>query len=200
MKIPLLWLCSDIHSRQDLWHTPIIDAHLCMQPWSGHLLYRFDFRYTLGRGKQTGGSEYVSLNSGTHWYLWNRFNPPCCSTGLAHAKTAKVHFLAVIPTVPFYASLGLAYSTEFPDRSGLQAKASEKLEEIIKQFNIPAGRSQTHVVYGPPKDQILKLAEAVDAELIVIASHKPGFSTYLLGSTAAAVVRHAKCPVLVVRW
>ena len=36
----------------------------------------------------------------------------------AHAKTAKVHFLAVIPTVPFYASLGLAYSTEFPDRSG----------------------------------------------------------------------------------
>ena len=106
----------------------------------------------------------------------------------AHAKT-----------VPFYASLGLAYSTEFPDRSGLQAKASEKLEEIIKQFNIPAGRSQTHVVYGPPKDQILKLAESVDAELIVIASHKPGFSTYLLGSTAAAVVRHAKCPVLVVR-
>lgn len=117
----------------------------------------------------------------------------------AHAKTAKVHFLAVIPTVPFYASLGLAYSTEFPDRSGLQAKASEKLEEIIKQFNIPAGRTQTHVVYGPPKDQILKMAEAVDAELIVIASHKPGFSTYLLGSTAAAVVRHAKCPVLVVR-
>lgn len=61
----------------------------------------------------------------------------------AHAKTAKVHFLAVIPTVPFYASLGLAYSTEFPDRSGLQAKASEKLEEIIKQFNIPAGESNS---------------------------------------------------------
>ena len=115
----------------------------------------------------------------------------------AHAKTAKVHFLAVIPTVPFYASLGLA--NEFPDRSGLQAKATEKLEEIIKQFNIPTGRTQSHVVYGPPKDQILKLAEAVDAELIVIASHKPGFSTYLLGSTASAVVRHAKCPVLVVR-
>jgi universal stress protein F len=49
----------------------------------------------------------------------------------AHAKTAKVHFLAVIPTVPFYASLGLAYSTEFPDRSGLQAKASEKLERLL---------------------------------------------------------------------
>ncbi|HDR2322894.1 TPA: universal stress protein, partial [Enterobacter roggenkampii] len=31
------------------------------------------------------------------------------------------------------------------------------------------------------------------------ASHKPDISTYLLGSNAAAVVRHAKCPVLVVR-
>ena len=117
----------------------------------------------------------------------------------AHAKTAKVHFLAVIPTVPFYASLGLAYSNEFPDRSGIQAKATEKLQEIVKQFNIPAGRTELHVVYGPPKDQILKLAEAVDAELVIIGSHRPGFSTYLLGSTASAVVRYAKCPVLVVR-
>ena len=117
----------------------------------------------------------------------------------AHAKTAKVHFLAVIPSDPFYASLGLAYSSEFPDRSGLQSKAAVKLEEIVKQFNIPEGRSQSHVVYGPPKDQILKLADAVEADLIIIASHQPGFSTYLLGSTAAAVVRHANCPVLVVR-
>lgn len=46
---------------------------------------------------------------------------------------------------------------------------------------------------------ILVPIDISEAELIVIASHKPGFSTYLLGSTAAAVVRHAKCPVLVVR-
>lgn len=95
------------------------------------------------------------------------------------------------------AGAGLLY--RIPGQKWSAGQGQRKLEEIIKQFNIPAGRSQTHVVYGPPKDQILKLAESVDAELIVIASHKPGFSTYLLGSTAAAVVRHAKCPVLVVR-
>lgn len=116
-----------------------------------------------------------------------------------HAKTAKVHFLAVIPSVPMYASLGLAYSGEFPDKNGLQAKALLKLEDIVKQFNIPEGRVQTHVVYGPPKDQILKVADAIAADLIIIASHQPGISTYLLGSTASAVVRHAHCPVLVVR-
>ena len=116
-----------------------------------------------------------------------------------HAKTAKVHFLSVIPSVPFYASLGLAYSGELPDKNGLQTKASQKLDEIVKQFDIPEGRIEKQVVYGPPKDQILKLADAVSADLVIIASHRPGISTYLLGSTAAAVVRHAHCPVLVVR-
>ncbi|POT57667.1 universal stress protein UspF [Citrobacter amalonaticus] len=117
----------------------------------------------------------------------------------AHAKAAKVHFLAVIPSVPFYASLGLAYSGEYPDKNGLRTKAQQKLDKIVKQFNIPAGRVVTHLVYGPPKDQILKLADSVSADLVIIASHRPGISTYLLGSTAAAVVRHAQCPVLVVR-
>lgn len=48
----------------------------------------------------------------------------------AHAKTAKVHFLAVIPTVPFYASLGLATLPNF--RTGVvcrprPAKNSKRL-------------------------------------------------------------------------
>ena len=37
------------------------------------------------------------------------------------------------------------------------------------------------------------------AELVIIASHRPDITTYLLGSNAAAVVRHADCSVLVVR-
>ncbi|KPR40280.1 universal stress protein UspA, partial [Citrobacter freundii] len=39
---------------------------------------------------------------------------PVVSQAEEHAQTAKVPFLAVISTVPLYASLGLAYSTEFP--------------------------------------------------------------------------------------
>ena len=36
-------------------------------------------------------------------------------------------------------------------------------------------------------------------DCIVMGSHKPGFSDYLLGSTAARVVRHAPCAVHVYR-
>lgn len=42
-------------------------------------------------------------------------------------------------------------------------------------------------------------AQENDIGCIVIASHKPDFSDYLLGSTAAKVVRHASCAVFVHR-
>ncbi|HFQ9142131.1 TPA: universal stress protein UspF [Enterobacter cancerogenus] len=119
----------------------------------------------------------------------------------AHAviNIAKVHFLTVIPSFPYYSTLGLAYSVEMPEQRELQLKAEEKLNDIVKLFKLPELKVQVHVVSGSPKDQILRLAETIEADLIIIASHRPDISTYLLGSNAAAVVRHAKCPVLVVR-
>ncbi|HDT1286507.1 universal stress protein UspF [Enterobacter cloacae complex sp. 2022EL-00788] len=114
-------------------------------------------------------------------------------------NTTKVHFLTVIPSLPYYSSLGIAYSAEMPKMRDLQQAALSKLDDIIMQFRIPANKIQKHAVTGSPKDQILKFAEMIDADLIIIASHRPGISTYLLGSNASAVVRHAKCPVLVVR-
>lgn len=112
---------------------------------------------------------------------------------------AKVHFLTVIPSYPYYKSLGIAYSAGIPKKSEMQKEALLKLDEIVKQFNLPNDRVQTHAISGIPKDKILSLAEAISADLIIIASHRPGISTYLLGSNAEVIVRHAKCSVLVVR-
>ncbi|MCP4074025.1 MAG: universal stress protein [Hyphomicrobiales bacterium] len=52
---------------------------------------------------------------------------------------------------------------------------------------------------GHAADSILRVAESHNVDLIIIASHQPGLSNYFLGSTAARVVRHALCPVLVDR-
>ncbi|MDH6269124.1 universal stress protein F [Rhizobium sp. SG_E_25_P2] len=52
---------------------------------------------------------------------------------------------------------------------------------------------------GSPAREILAAAEENGADLVIIASHRPDFSNYLLGSTADRVVRHAKCSVLVDR-
>ncbi|EHM3376300.1 universal stress protein UspF, partial [Salmonella enterica subsp. enterica serovar Kedougou] len=112
---------------------------------------------------------------------------------------AKVHFLTVIPSLPYYASLGLAYSAELPAMDDLKAEAKSQLEAIIKKFNLPADRVQVHVAEGSPKDKILEMAKKLPADMVIIASHRPDITTYLLGSNAAAVVRHAECSVLVVR-
>lgn len=55
------------------------------------------------------------------------------------------------------------------------------------------------VVTGHSYRSILDYAKETKADCIVITSHKPEFSDYLLGSTAARVVRHAKCCVVVLR-
>ena len=46
---------------------------------------------------------------------------------------------------------------------------------------------------------ILEESQAVNADLIVMASHRPAMKTYFLGSNAGYVVRYASCSVLVVR-
>lgn len=52
---------------------------------------------------------------------------------------------------------------------------------------------------GSAHHEILAVAEDVGADLIIIGSHKPELQDYLLGSTAAQVVRHAPCSVHVIR-
>ena len=52
---------------------------------------------------------------------------------------------------------------------------------------------------GAASGQIIQAAEDSGADLIMIASHKPGLRDYLIGSTAGRVIRHAGCSVLVKR-
>ena len=116
----------------------------------------------------------------------------------ARIDDAEVHFLTVIPSLPYYASLGMAYTAELPGMDELREGSETQLKEIAKQFSIPEDRMHFHVAEGSPKDKILALAKSLPADLVIIASHRPDITTYLLGSNAAAVVRHAECSVLVV--
>lgn len=56
-----------------------------------------------------------------------------------------------------------------------------------------------HVTSGSIYHQILKIADQVGADLVVMAAHRPTMSDFLLGSNSARVVRHARCSVLIMR-
>ena len=74
--------------------------------------------------------------------------------------------------------------------------ALEKVTQIARKEGI---KSDVKIRTGHPANEILAAAESYNADLIIVASHQPGLSDYFLGSTAARIVRHAQCPVLVDR-
>ena len=81
----------------------------------------------------------------------------------------------------------------------MQENAQKSLEHVADRVPLPRERVSVTVRTGGIYPEILAEADACGADLIVIGSHRPAMSTYLLGSNAKTVVRHAKCSVLVVR-
>jgi nucleotide-binding universal stress UspA family protein len=63
----------------------------------------------------------------------------------------------------------------------------------------PSVPARTRVDLGTPWRQILDAAKSEGVDLIVIGSHGYGGLDRLLGTTAAKVVNHAECSVLVIR-
>lgn len=77
------------------------------------------------------------------------------------------------------------------------AIATERMEEIGKQYDIPAQRQ--HTVVGSAATEIRALAQECVADLIVIGSHGRSGWKLLLGSTANKVLHGAHCDILTVR-
>ncbi|KFG68952.1 universal stress protein [Microvirga sp. BSC39] len=80
-----------------------------------------------------------------------------------------------------------------------QGQADAKLAEVASGVALPAERVSTVVRLGSVYAEVLDEAEQTGADLIVVGSHRPTMATYLLGSNASTIVRHARCSVLVVR-
>ncbi len=77
--------------------------------------------------------------------------------------------------------------------------AALALDSIIAALSVPFERISRVVRQGGIYHELLNEAKAWGADLIVIGTHRPVMSDYLLGSNAKTIVRHAHCSVLVVR-
>ena len=107
-------------------------------------------------------------------------------------KDTKIRLLNVTADVPAFVA------AQVPNEviKTAMSTARETLEALIRAAGIKA---DSEVRAGKPGPTILTSAEECGADLIIIGSHKPGLQDYFLGSTAARVVRHAQCSVLVMR-
>ena len=90
--------------------------------------------------------------------------------------------------------------TVAPDAVGslLLDNARADLERL--SHDLPAGRLEgIRVDLGSPWRALVDAAREIQADLLVIGSHGYGGIDRLLGTTAAKVVNHASCSVLVIR-
>ncbi len=75
----------------------------------------------------------------------------------------------------------------------------DELNAVLAKVDLPAARKSCAARAGGIYHELLQEASDWDADLIVVGSHRPTMSDYLLGSNAKTIVRHAQCSVLVVR-
>ena len=108
------------------------------------------------------------------------------------ASNGKIILLHVLDEIPAYAL------AELPDyiESEHISSAKDSLQAIADKAGV---KVQVEVRKGGSYANIIESAKVNNAGLIIVSSHRPGLKDYLLGSTAAKVVRHAQCPVLVER-
>jgi nucleotide-binding universal stress UspA family protein len=80
-----------------------------------------------------------------------------------------------------------------------KAEAEAELKALAASLALPKNKISTVVRVGSVYGEVLEEAKASGADLIVVGSHRPSMATYLIGSNAGTIVRHATCSVLVVR-
>jgi nucleotide-binding universal stress UspA family protein len=125
-----------------------------------------------------------------------------CASYLASATGARLYILYVdelkdvsVPAIPPVEG-GYFYAAAWDD---------ERREELQKMLTktVPSVANiayEHRLLTGSPTAQILQFAEQESIDLIVMGSHgRTGFSKLVMGSVAQAVMRGAKCPVLIVK-
>ncbi len=122
------------------------------------------------------------------------------SLELAERWQSRVLLLHVIPPWDYPI---LIRNADF-DLAALEDSVRHDAEAQAEALRAGAGKLhlsiETRILSGLPFPTICEVAARERADLIVIGSHgRTGLARAMLGSVAERVVRHASCPVLVVR-
>ena len=118
---------------------------------------------------------------------------------LAQRTDSELHVTTVGAGVPISATTSPAHFEDVLREKRRQAQ--EVLEQQVKSIEESgAAVNEMHLREGRAAEEIVELAEEIGAGLIVMGSRGHSrLRRVLLGSVSDAVVRHAHCPVTIVR-
>ncbi len=124
------------------------------------------------------------------------------AAAIARAAKARIICIYVLePMVPAVGYTGLADPLPLADISEqLEDSDERELPQVVHCEELQGLEVEELITHGDAAAEIVRVAAEREADLIVISSHgRTGFGRMIFGSTAEAVVRHARCPVLVVK-
>ncbi len=132
----------------------------------------------------------VDLEHGTHIDNLLRI-----TSDIANTHGARVHLLTVVAAASAVVSQFLPENYE----TMASGKIEKDLAALAAKVDLAEGAADSSVRFGNVYQEILAYADKIGVDLIIVASHKPNVGDYLLGTTAARIVRHASCSALVIR-
>ena len=117
---------------------------------------------------------------------------------LAEHTDSELHVVHVGEVTPVYHPEMRGYHARYEE---LQEEARRLLEEQVEEVHSAGGTvSGAHLRMGRPDEEIVVLGEEIGAGLIATGSRGlGGMRRALMGSVSDSIVRHAHCPVMVVR-
>lgn len=124
------------------------------------------------------------------------------AASLARTFGASILCVHVIePMVPTVGYSGMTEPLPLADISDqLEDSAERELPKLAECEECAGIEVEELIVHGEAASEIVRVAKEKDVDLIVVSSHgRTGLGRILFGSTAEAIVRHAPCPVLVVK-
>ncbi|MBL4899499.1 MAG: universal stress protein [Colwellia sp.] len=130
---------------------------------------------------------------------------------LAKLSNAKIHFLYIIEPlnantismVNSYLSEGTVEELHQRSIDDLHKKVKERIDtfclEELDGEEFPGGKPIANIIEGSPAATIIKTAEDINADLIVMGSHAHSvLNNLFIGSVADKVVNRSATPVLLV--
>ncbi|WOI55621.1 universal stress protein [Palleronia sp. LCG004] len=114
----------------------------------------------------------------------------------ALAEDGVLHVITVIP------NFGASMVGNFFGEGWMERALHEVGEKLTQWVNAHVPRGQEvhpHVMHGRIYDEIIRAAERLDVDTIVLGAPPADVADYLLGPNAARVVRHSRKSVFVVR-
>jgi nucleotide-binding universal stress UspA family protein len=117
---------------------------------------------------------------------------------LAKSTDSELHVVHVGEVPLVYHPERHAYQAEYEEH---EKEAQQLLEAQMQRIEgASATEAQAHLRMGRADEEIVELAQSIDAGLIVMGSRGHGrLRRALVGSVSESVVRHAHCPVTIVR-